>query len=385
MANSLHEVFALGQSIWFDHIHRTFIRDGGLKRLIEQDGVRGVTSNPAIFAKAIGDGSGYLEELSRLAQHGGLDAKAIYEHLAVTDTQDACDQFAGVYASTQGRDGFVSLEVSPVAADDTAATIVEARRLWTAVGRPNAMIKIPATPAGIPAIETCIADGININVTLLFARETYESVAEAFITGLERLAFAGGNVGSVSSVASFFVSRIDTRVDELLRQKITGERSDTQRTRLEGLLGEVAIANARLTYQRYKELIATERWRKLATRGAQPQRLLWASTSTKNPAYRDVYYVEELIGPETIDTVPPATLDAFRDHGRAALTLERDIEGARRTMQTLEEVGISMKTVTDAVLADAVRLFVEPFGTLLDAVERQRRAALGTEHARSGA
>jgi transaldolase/glucose-6-phosphate isomerase len=379
MGDPLHDVRALGQSLWFDNIHRTFIRSGGLKKLIEEDGIQGVTSNPAIFEKAILETGGYDADIARLAQVPGLDAVGLYERLAVKDIQDACDVLRGVYEDTQARDGYVSLEVSPVAAHDTEATILEARRLWGAIGRDNAMIKIPATAAGIPAIEACVAEGININVTLLFSLEKYERVAEAFLSGVERLAASGRELGRVASVASFFVSRIDSWVDPLLDAKVRATTDDAERARVAGLLGKVAIANAKLAHQRYKALFSSARWKKLASGGARTQRLLWASTRTKNPAYPDVYYVESLIGPDTVNTLPPATLKAFRDHGRAALTLEQDVDEAKATMSALAEAGISMSAVTDAVLSEAVRLFVEPFQRLVSAVETRRLDAAGPE------
>src|SRR5262249_55297156 len=299
-----------------------------------------------------------------------------YEQLAVRDIQDAADVFRPVFVETKRRDGYVSLEVSPYLARDTKATLGEGRRLWKATGRENVMIKVPATPEGIPTIQQLITEGININVTLLFSQQAYERVAEAYIAGLEERASQGGDVSRLASVASFFVSRIDALVDRLIGARLKAETRPAQQALLRSLLGKVAIANARLAYQRYKQLFSGTRWERLASQGAQTQRLLWASTSTKNPAYRDVLYVEELIGPDTVDTIPPATYDAFRDHGRPRASLEEDVEAAHDTMVTLEQVGISMKEVTDQLLEDGVKLFSEAFDKLLGAVDRRCQAAI---------
>jgi transaldolase / glucose-6-phosphate isomerase len=374
MPNPLRALQQFGQSVWLDYIRRSLITSGELQRLIDEDGLRGVTSNPAIFEKAITGSTDYERELTKLGQQKNLDAKAMYETLAIRDIQDAADMLKALYAATRRRDGYVSLEVSPDLAHDTRGTIEEARRLWTAVGRENVMIKVPATPAGIPAIRQLIGEGINVNVTLLFALEAYERVADAYIAGLEALAAAGGDVSRVASVASFFVSRIDTLVDGIIADGLKTSRDVTKQALLKGLFGKVAIANAKLTYQRYKEIYAGERWRALAARGAMSQRLLWASTSTKNSNYRDVVYVEELIGRDTVNTIPPATFDAFRDHGRPRPSLETDLEDAHDTMQTLAAAGISMKDVTDRLLGEGVRLFSEAFGKLLGATHKRCRA-----------
>ncbi|MBA3884135.1 MAG: bifunctional transaldolase/phosoglucose isomerase [Acidobacteria bacterium] len=373
-ATPLLDVIEHGQSLWYDNIRRTLITSGELSRMIEEDGLRGVTSNPAIFEKAISGSRDYDDFLDQkgLAR---ADAKAIYERLAIRDIQDAAILLMPVYERTGRRDGYVSLEVSPVLAHDTERSIEEGRRLWAAIDRPNAMIKIPATDEGIPAIQALISEGINVNVTLLFSQDAYERAADAYMAGLETRATAGGDPGTVASVASFFVSRIDTLVDARLTERAAAAGTDAERARIRSLLGKVAIANAKLAYQRYLALVRGERWRRLADRGAPTQRLLWASTSTKNPAFRDVYYVEELIGPDTVNTVPPATFDAFRDHGRVGDTLTSDLEDAHATMRTLAEVGVSMTEVTDALLVDAVRLFAEPFETLLAAIETRRRDA----------
>ena len=354
-----------GQSVWLDYMQRQLITSGELQRLIDEDGLRGMTSNPAIFEKAITGSTDYLETLRGLAGRN-LDAMGIYEQLAIRDIQDAADIFRPVYEHTRRGDGYISLEVSPHLAHDTQGTIREARRLWQTVSRPNLMIKVPATPAGLPAIEQLISEGINVNVTLLFAQEVYERVAEAYIAGLERLAAAAGNVGGVASVASFFISRIDSAIDAQVMARLKVAKSAQERALLRSLLGHVAIANGKLTYQRYKAIFQGTRWEALAALGARPQRVLWASTSTKNPKYRDVLYVAELIGPNTVNTMPPATLEAFRDHGQVRASLEEDLEAARDTMEVLAQVGISMQEVTANLLEEGVRLFAEPFDKLLD-------------------
>ena len=369
-SNPLKALISYGQSVWLDYIRRSLITTGELARLMEQDGLRGVTSNPAIFEKAITGSSDYTQALQELVKRKDLDAQGIFEQLAIKDIQDATNVLRPVYVETKRRDGYVSLEVSPYLAHKTQETLEEARRLWKAVGRENVMIKVPGTPEGIPAIRQLISEGININVTLLFAQEVYERVAEAYITGLEDLTKRGGDLSRVASVASFFVSRIDSLIDSQLADRIKTAKTPAEQALLSGLQGKVAIANAKLTYQRYKEIFSGPRWAALASRGAQTQRVLWASTSTKNPAYRDVLYVEELIGPDTVDTIPPATYDAFRDHGKPRASLEEDLEGAFDTMQTLARVGISMKEATDKLTEDGVKLFAEAFDKLLQAVEK---------------
>ena len=361
-----------GQSVWLDYIRRSLIAKGDLRRLVENDGLGGVTSNPAIFEKAISAGDDYTADIEASSKDPSLDAKAVFEKLAVKDIQDAADVLRPVYDRTKTIDGYVSLEVAPDLASDTAGTLAEARRLWKMVGRPNIHIKVPATPEGVPAIRELISEGINVNVTLLFARSAYEAVAQAFIEGLEARAAAGGDLAHVASVASFFVSRIDTLVDTQIEAKLKAATGADKAT-LEGLRGKVAIANAKLAYQSYKKIFAGPRWEALAKKGAQVQRVLWASTGTKNPSYSDVMYVEELIGPDTVNTVPPDTLAAFRDHGRLRPSLEEDIPGAVTVLETLERVGISLKKATDELIVDAVKKFVDPYLKLLDAVERRRR------------
>jgi transaldolase/glucose-6-phosphate isomerase len=379
MPNPLVTLGQYGQSPWYDYIRRSLITSGELQALIDRDGLRGVTSNPAIFEKAIAGSSDYNEALQALEQQQDMDAKALYEHLAVGDIQAATAVMASVYTQSNKRDGYVSLEVSPYLAHDTNGTIEEARRLWHDVGRPNVMIKVPATPAGIPAIKQLISEGMNVNVTLLFHMEAYEAVAEAYIAGLETLVAQGGDPSGVASVASFFISRIDSLVDRLLSERLKSTTSAGQRSLLRSLLGKVAIANAKLTYQRYKDLYRSERWQLLAAKGAQTQRLLWASTGAKNPKYSDVLYVEELIGADTVNTMPSATFEAFRDHGRPRASLEEGLEEAHDAMEALEEVGISLKAVTDTLLDEAVQLFADAFDKLLGAVEKKRQALLGEE------
>jgi transaldolase/glucose-6-phosphate isomerase len=374
--NPLKALQQHGQSVWLDYIRRDLITSGELKRLIDEDGLRGMTSNPAIFEKAITGSTDYTDAIAALSS-STADPKAVYEGLAFADIRDVADLLRPVYDETKRRDGYVSLEVSPTLAHDTAGTLAEARRLWSTVGRPNVMIKVPGTPEGLPAIEELLAEGINVNITLLFAQAVYERVAEAYIRALERVAARGGDVASIASVASFFVSRIDTLVDARAASRLEATTDPGEQALLQRIMGRVAIANAKLTYQRYREIFSGPRWQALADRGAQTQRVLWASTSTKNPAYRDVLYVEELIGPDTVNTIPPATFDAFRDHGRLRPSLCEDLDDARETMDALAGAGISMDEVTRQLLVDAVRLFVEPFEKLLAAVAKQM-AAPGT-------
>jgi transaldolase / glucose-6-phosphate isomerase len=380
LENPLRALQLFGQSVWLDNIRRSLITSGELRRLIDEDGVRGLTSNPAIFDKAI-SGSSEYRDLLEAPGAASMDPMALYERLAIRDIQDAADLFKPVYAATARRDGYVSLEVSPLLAADTGATLAEARRLWRAVNRDNLMIKIPGTPAGIPAIRQLIAEGINVNVTLLFAQQAYEAAADAYITGLESLVARGGDASGVASVASFFVSRIDTAVDAALDARLSRTANAGERRPLQSLRGRIAIANAKLAYHRYQQLFSGERWRALAARGAQTQRLLWASTGTKDPHFRDVLYVEELIGPDTVNTMPPATLEAFRDHGCPRESLTEDTEGARDTLLRLATAGMSLNATTDALLADGVELFADAFRGLLSAVDRQSRGT-GAERIR---
>jgi transaldolase len=337
--------------------------------MIVDDGLRGMTSNPAIFEKAI-TGSDDYADLLGAPEGKKLNAKGLYEQIAIRDVQTAADIFRGVYDETKGRDGYVSLEVSPTLANDTAGTLEEARRLWKAVGRPNLMVKVPATKAGVPAIRQLLEEGININITLLFAQSAYEQVAEAYIAALEARAAKGQDVSKIASVASFFVSRIDTLIDGMIDEKLKNETDAKKKELLSSVEGKVAIANARRTYAKYQELVGGARWKALESKGAHTQRLLWASTSTKNKKYRDVLYVEELIGADTVDTIPPATFDAFRDHGKLRNSLTENVAGANKTMADLEAAGISMQAVTDKLLLDGVKLFADAFTTLIAAVEK---------------
>jgi transaldolase/glucose-6-phosphate isomerase len=379
MANPLLDILHYGQSIWYDNIRRGLITSGELQAFIDHDGLRGVTSNPAIFEKAIAGSTDYNDALKALEGTRDMDAKALFESLAIGDIQDAADVMRPVYEKTHRRDGYVSLEVSPYLAHDTQGTIEEARRLWQAVGRDNVMIKVPATPEGIPAVRQLISGGINVNVTLLFNMAVYEAVAEAYISGLEAFVSRGGDPRHIASVASFFISRIDAAVDAIATARLKTAASAGERALLRSIIGKIAIANAKLTYYRYKELYRGTRWETLAAEGAQTQRLLWASTGTKNPNYRDVLYIEELIGPDTVNTVPAATFDAFRDHGRPRASLEENLEEAHDTMDMLEQVGISMRQVTDKLLDEGVQLFADAFDKLLSAVEKKREALLDAE------
>jgi transaldolase / glucose-6-phosphate isomerase len=372
-ANPLTQLQTFGQSIWLDYIRRDLLQGGELQRLITEDGLRGMTSNPSIFEKAIAGSTQYQDFLDSLAGRTDLDAKGRYELLAIRDIQDAADLLAPVYQSTKKRDGYVSLEVSPYLAHDTNSTIAEARRLWRTVARENVMIKVPGTAAGIPAFRQLISEGINVNVTLLFAQGVYEEVAAAFIDGVEKFAASGGDVRKVASVASFFISRIDSLVDSLIGDQLKKETDASRKAKLQGIQGKVAIANGKLTYEAYQRIFSFPRWKALAAKGAQTQRVLWASTSTKNPNYRDVLYIEELIGPDTVNTVPPATLDAFRDHGKPRPSLTESLEGARKTMADLAGVGIVMKDVTDKLTTDGVKLFADAFDALLAAVEKNTK------------
>ncbi|MBU0498446.1 MAG: transaldolase [Gammaproteobacteria bacterium] len=354
-----------GQSIWLDYIDRQLLTTGDLARLMADDDLRGVTSNPAIFEKAIRSDAGYRADLDALRGQGRLSPTEMLEQLVLPDIRAAADLLRGVYAATGGRDGYVSLEVPPALAHDTNATLTEARRLWQAVGRDNLMIKVPATQAGLPAISALIADGINVNVTLLFSRAMHARVAEAFLAGLEQRSVAGLPVDGIASVASFFVSRIDTEVDERLAMRLESAVGASEREAIRALMGKAAIANAKRVYRDWKRIFSGPRWQSLADRGASSQRLLWASTGVKNPAYRDVRYIEELIGPDTVNTVPPATLDAFRDHGLVRASLEEGLDEAATLLARLEGLGISLDEVTDLLLDAGVDLFVQAYDKLL--------------------
>jgi transaldolase / glucose-6-phosphate isomerase len=360
-----------GQSVWLDFIRRNLITSGELKRLIDNDGLRGVTSNPSIFEKAITGSTDYSDFLEQLHKQN-LSAKDIFERIAIRDIQDSADMLRPVYLSTNRRDGYVSMEVSPTLARDTQGTIAEARRLWKALNRENVMIKVPGTPEGVPAVRQLTSEGINVNITLLFGQEAHVQVAQAFIDGLEALKAAGKDVSRMASVASFFVSRIDSLVDSIISARLKNSSNPQETDLLRGLLGKVAIANAKQAYRKYGELFSSARWKTLAAQGAQTQRLLWASTSTKNPSYRDVLYVEELIGPDTVNTIPPATMDAFRDHGQVQRTLDQDLPAADKTMADLAKAGISMQEIADKLVEDGIQLFKDAFTKLLAAVDLKK-------------
>ena len=370
----LHALHAAGQSIWLDFIDRAMLGTGALEAKIAGEALTGMTSNPTIFEKALATGQAYDAQLASAVAAGTRDAWTLFELVETDDVRVACDAFAGVYAATNGLDGYVSIEVSPGSAHDAEATIAEAHRLWKTVDRPNVMIKVPGTPEGCVALTRLIADGLNVNVTLLFAVDAYDRVVEAYLSGLEARAAAGGDLSRVASVASFFVSRVDAAIDPMLDRLVADGR--LSRERATALQGRAAIANARLAYQRFTERFRGPRWDALAARGAQVQRPLWASTSTKNPAYRDVLYVEELIGPHTVNTMPPATLDAFRDHGLVARTVDADPAGTEAVLAELADLGIALDAITDRLLAEGLTAFQRSFDTLIAGLE-SKVAALG--------
>ncbi len=375
MTTPLQHLVEMGQSPWYDNIRRGFIASGGLPALIDA-GIRGVTANPTIFEKAILGSTDYDEDIRDLLARGASPAD-IYETLLIADIGAAADVLRPLYDRTDGRDGYVSIEVSPKLAHDTAASIAEARRFWRAIDRPNLMVKVPATAAGIPAIRQLIGEGLNINITLIFAVDIYDQVMEAYLAGLEQLAAEGEPLDRVASVASFFVSRVDTEVDKRLAARLAAERDAARRAELEGLLGKAAIANARIAYQHFLHRFAGERFAALKGHGARVQRPLWASTGVKNPAYRDVRYVEELIGPDTVTTLPAATIEAFQDHGRVARTIDTDLDDAYETIRRLEAVGIGMTEVTDALLVEGVTIFTDSFARLDAAIQEKRGELLG--------
>jgi transaldolase/glucose-6-phosphate isomerase len=374
--NPLKKLLAAGQSPWLDFIRRSFIEDGSLKKLVDQDGLGGVTSNPSIFEKAMGSGADYDAQFKQLAATGEHDANALYENMAVTDIQHATEVLRPVFDRTKGLDGFVSLEVSPYLALREQETIAEARRLWKWVNRPNLMVKVPGTPECVPAIRTLIADGININVTLLFSQDAYKQVAEAYVAGLEERQAKGEDISHISSVASFFVSRIDAQIDKVIDERLAA--GDTESDALKAIRGKVAIANAKLAYAWYQDFVASERWQKLKAAGANPQRLLWASTGTKDKAFSDVLYIEELIGRDTVNTMPPATMDAFREHGRVRDSLTENLEEARHILAENERLGLDLAGVTRHLVEDGVRLFSEAADALLLAVAQKRAKLLGS-------
>jgi transaldolase / glucose-6-phosphate isomerase len=376
-ANPLQRLHRFGQAAWLDFLSRGFIASGDLRKLVEVDGLMGVTSNPSIFEKAIDSGEDYAAALEAAIRTGDNDVMSLYERLAVEDIKNAADVLRQVYETTNCEDGYVSLEVSPYLAMDTEATVTEAQRLWSAVGRDNLMIKVPATEPGLPAIRRLIGEGINVNITLLFSQQVYEDVIEAYLAGLEDLLASGGDPSRIASVASFFVSRIDVFVDRLIEEILDRTSDARERSSLTDLRGKVAIANAKLAYQRFQRRFAGGRWEKLKASGARVQRLLWASTGTKNSAYSDVLYVDALIGAETVNTMPPATMDAFRDHGKVQASLTENVGEAAETMEALARCGISIDAVTQKLTKEGVELFAEAFDKLLGAVARKRSAFLG--------
>ncbi|HEY1721949.1 MAG TPA: transaldolase [Magnetospirillaceae bacterium] len=368
-ANPLRQLGQRGQAVWLDYLRRDLF-DGELKTLIDRDGLTGMTSNPSIFEKAIASGKYDADIVSAVAANKAIGDVELYEHMAIADIQKAADQLRVVYDKTGGKDGFISLEVSPKLANDTNGTIEEARRLWKTVGRDNLMVKVPGTKAGIPAIQQLTADGLNINITLLFSQDAYKATIEAYVAGLEARAAKGQPVDKIGSVASFFVSRIDSMVDDAIEKKIAAK--DPKAGALSPLRGKFAIANAKLAYQHYLTVLASPRWKALAAKGAKVQRLLWASTGTKNKAYPDTLYIDELIGPDTVNTMPPATMDAFRDHGKVRESLLEDVAGAHKVFDGVSAGGIDLGPIMDHLVADGVKQFETAFDTLLGAVKSKR-------------
>lgn len=373
----LSELSAKGQAVWLDFIERKFLAEGGLTRLIDEDGLTGVTSNPSIFEKAIGHGDAYDDSLAAYDRaHPDSSNMDRYEAMAIEDHGNAADMLRPTYDRLGGKDGFVSMEVSPYIADDTDETIAEACKLWKAFERPNVMIKIPGTPAGKPAIAASIADGININITLLFGLEAYRQVADAYALGLEERVRRGQPIDGIASVASFFVSRIDGAIDKAIDERVAAD--DPLSDELKALRGKVAIANAKMAYQWYLDFIRSERWQALADRGATPQRLLWASTGTKDPDYSDLLYIDALIGADTVTTVPPKTMDAFRDHGTVAETLTADVDEARKVLADVERLGLELEDTTDRLVREGIASFAKSFDDLLAAIGRKQPATADT-------
>ena len=385
MSTRLHDLHAAGQSLWLDYIDRTMLFNGDLEKRIREDALTGMTSNPTIFEKALAEGSAYDAQVAGLPTTGS--ARDAFETIAASDVRDACDRFRAVYDRTNAVDGYVSLEVSPDLARDADGTVAEAHRLWKLVDRPNLMIKVPGTEEGAVAVRRLIADGINVNVTLLFAIEAHARVIESYIAGLEERAAAGKPVDRIASVASFFVSRVDSAIDKQLDALAGAAKDPAEADTLRGLRGRAAIANAKMAYRLFTASFSGERWKALSDRGAHVQRPLWASTSTKNPAYRDVIYVEALIGPNTVNTLPPATLEAFRDHGETRVTVTEGLDDAERTLAALEAHGVSMREVTDRLLTEGLASFGQSFVTLLAGLERKRAtlAASASNATTSGA
>ena len=374
MTNPLRELNRLGQSVWYDNLNRELLATGRLRKMVEEDGVSGGTSNPSIFEKAIASGDVYDDHIRELAN---ADIPAIFDALTVADVQQSADVFRPAYDATRGADGYASLEVPPDLAYETQATIDNARRLFKALDRPNVMIKIPGTQEGLPAVEQCLSEGLNINITLLFSVDNYDQVARAYIAALEKRAQRGEPIDGIASVASFFVSRVDTLTDDKLKAKIDTTGSEAEKAHLSSLTGKAAVANAKVAYEKYREIFSGPRWDALAAKGARVQRCLWASTSTKNPDYRDVIYVEDLIGPDTVNTLPQNTLDAFRDHGRAALTLEQGVAEAHDVIRRIESAGISFKAVTDELQTQGVKLFCDSFDKAVESIVQKREVLRG--------
>jgi transaldolase len=372
MDNPLLQLQQQGQSVWLDYIRRDMLHDGGLKRYVEDDGIRGVTANPTIFEKAIGGGEDYDAQIEELVRKG-VKPRDMFWEIARADIRHACDVLRPVYESSGHADGFVSIEVSPELAYDTQGTIEEAERWWQLIDRPNLMVKIPATEEGLPAIEQCLYDGLNINITLIFAIDFHDRVMERYLRALERRVEDGRDVRNSNSVASFFVSRVDIAADKRLEAKIEATSDETERQELRALLGRIAVANAKVAYRRFQEVFGTERFARLREKGARVQRPLWASTGTKNPAYSDTLYVTELIGPDTVNTMPPATIDAFRDHGVVRRTIDEHYDDAERALAKLAAAGISMDEITDELQRDGVKLFADSFRGIIETTEHKAR------------
>ncbi len=373
MANPLLQLKELGQSVWYDNIDRSQLVSGQFQRLMDEDGIVGVTANPTIFEKSISSGHAYDEQMNQLIKES-KSTNEIYEALIITDIQTVADKLRPIYDSTKRKDGYVSLEVSPDLAHDTEGTLSEVRRFWQMVNRPNLMIKIPATPEGIPAVRQALSEGINVNITLIFSLGDYKKVADAYISALESRQAAGQDITHIASVASFFVSRVDTLVDKLLEDKIKASSDPAEQQKLKALEGKAAIANARIVYQEFKRIFGSPRFQALKQQGAYVQRPLWASTSTKNPAYRDVLYAEELIGPDTVDTMPLETIENFRDHGRVRLSIEDNIEQAHAVLEALEQIGIHYDQVTKQLQDEGVQKFADSFHKLFEGIDSKRKA-----------
>ncbi len=385
-SNPLRVLNSLGQSVWFDYIRRQDLLSGHIKSLIDNDGVSGITSNPSIFEKAISAGTDYVSAIRKLVAQN-VETPLVFEALAVEDIQMAADLFRPTYDATEGADGYVSIEVAPTLARDTRGTITEARRLWSKVNRPNILVKVPGTEQGLPAIEQLLSEGININVTLLFAIERYEEVAQAYLAGIEKLAASGKPLNRISSVASFFVSRIDVMVDKQLDSRLPSAKNDDEKKRLQWLEGKTAIANAKLAYVKFKEIFSSQRFQALAKKGARAQRMLWASTGTKNPNYSDTLYIDTLIGPDTVNTMPVASLEAYRDHGKPASRIEEGLDEARTVFRMLVEEGIDISVDTRNLEEQGVDSFTKDYQKLLAALDEKRRqyaAAGATQPASAG-